>query len=202
MKSREIFSVMILALGFIAAMLPNKKNNSIALTEEELLQEMLLETNYVSADQLSQLLISGDPSIQLIDVRPAAEFKEPLRGAINIPLDSIFTETYDYLFDQEVMKNIIYAADEKVATQVWMITKQMGYKNNYLLKGGLNGWNSTILDPEVPDLSASGEAWEIYNTRMAARQYFTGVKALPKVDIMPILPAQNRKKKRVQGGCS
>ncbi|MAX27774.1 MAG: hypothetical protein CMJ19_25040 [Phycisphaeraceae bacterium] len=202
MNTRQIFSIIVLALGLTAAILPNKRNDSFTLNEEELLQEMLLGKNYVSTDELADLLISGDPSIQIIDVRPAEEFKDPIRGAINIPIDSLFSDTYGYLFDQLVMKNIIYSENDQLATQVWMITKQLGYKNNYLLKGGLNAWESTILDPETPSQSASVSEWDIYRRRMAARQYFTGAKALPKVDVTPILPIQGRKKKKVQGGCS
>ena len=43
MKSREIISIIILALGLTAAILPNRKNDSIQLTEKQLLQEMLCQ---------------------------------------------------------------------------------------------------------------------------------------------------------------
>ncbi|MBT33653.1 MAG: hypothetical protein CMO01_28655 [Thalassobius sp.] len=202
MKSREIFSVIILAMGLIAAILPGRKNDSIQLNERELLQEMLLETNYISVDELAQLLISGDPSVQLIDVRPISEFKDPLPRAINIPIDSIFSENYAYMFDQNIMKNIIYGLDDETATQVWMITKQLGYANNYLLKGGLQAWKKDILDPQYPKQTASQDEFDLYQKRMAARQFFTGAQTLPKATFTPIAPIQGKKKKKVQGGCS
>tara|TARA_B100001250_G_scaffold409761_1_gene434764 strand:+ start:1089 stop:1697 length:609 start_codon:yes stop_codon:yes gene_type:complete len=202
MKSRELLTVIVLALGITGAMLPGRKNDSIALNEREMLQEMLLETNYVSVDELAHLLISGDPSIQLIDVRPASEFKDPLPRAINIPIDSIFTENYAYLFDQFIKKNVLYGLDDELATQVWMIMKQQGFKNNYLLKGGLNEWNAVILDPELPPQTASKDEFDLYEKRMASRQFFTGAKSLPKIEFTPIAPIQGRKKKKVQGGCS
>lgn len=202
MKSREIISVIILALGITAAMLPNRKNDSIQLTEKELLQEMLLEANYLSVDELAHLLISGDPSIQLIDVRPVSEFKKPLRGAINIPLDSIFSENYEYLFDQNVMKNVIYGEENQTATQVWVMMKQLGYMNNYLLNGGLKAWNRDILNPVYPDQTSSQEAFDLYEKRSGARQFFTGAKPLPKLEFKPMAPIRGRKKKMVQGGCS
>ena len=202
MKSREIFSVIILAMGLIAAILPGRKNDSIQLNERELLQEMLLETNYISVDELAQLLISGDPSVQLIDVRPISEFKDPLPRAINIPIDSIFSENYAYMFDQNIMKNVIYGLDDETATQVWMITKQLGYANNYLLKGGLQVWKKDILDPQYPKQTASQDEFDLYQKRMAARQFFTGAQSLPKATFKPIAPIKGRKKKKVQGGCS
>jgi len=202
MNARIIISVIIMGLGLTAAMLPNRKNDSIALNERELLQEMLLETNYLSTDEVAELLIAGDPSIQLIDVRPASEFKDPLPRAINIPLDSIFSDNYAFVFDQLVVKNVIYGSDDVRAAQVWMITKQKGYKNNYLMKGGLNAWKATILDPKLPPITASQSEFDLYSKRMASRQFFTGAKALPQVNVQPIVPVQGRKKKRVQGGCS
>jgi rhodanese-related sulfurtransferase len=202
MKAREILSIVVLALGLTAAMFPNKKNDSIALTEREMLQQMLLESNYVSVDELAGLLINGDPSIRLIDVRHANEFKDAVPGAINIPIDSIFSENYAYLFDQFLVKNIIYSNDDRLSTQVWMMTRQLGYANNYLLKGGLKAWNGTILDPQYPGLSSSQDELDLYEKRMASRQYFTGAKALPQVDFIPMAPVGGKKKKRVAGGYS
>jgi len=202
MKSREILSIIILALGTIAAVLPNRNNDSIQLNETELLTETLLETNYISVDDLSHLLISGDPGVRLIDVRDTSDFKDALPGAINIPVDSMFSDSYAYLFDQLSVKNIIYAESDRKAVQVWMIVEQLGYRNNYLLKGGLKTWKSTILDPAVPTASAGQVSIDLYQQRLAARQYFTGAKALPKADFKPMIPIQGRKKKKVQGGCS
>ncbi len=200
--TRQIVSIIVLALALTAAVLPGKKNDSIALTEKGLLQEMLLETNYISVDELSDLLINGDPSIQLIDVRPAAAFNKPIPRAINIPIDSVFSETYSYLFDQNIKKNIIYGQSDREATQIWMITRQLGYSNNYLLKGGLEAWERDILDPQYPPQSAAREAFDLYEKRMAARQFYSGAKALPKVQFTPIVPINGNKKKKVQGGCS
>ncbi len=202
MKSREILSVIVLVLGLTAAMFPNKKNDSIALTEKEMLQQMLLESNYISADELADRLINADPSIRLIDVRRLTDFKDPLPGAINVPIDSIFRENYAYLFDQSLVKNIIYCQDDALSTQVWMMTRQLGFANNYLLKGGLKVWDQTILNPKYPVSSAAQEDFDLYNKRMASRLFFTGAKDLPKVDFTPIAPVGGKKKKRVAGGCS
>ncbi len=202
MNIRVILSITIIALGSIAAVLPQKQNDSIQLNERQLLQEMLLESNYISVDELAHRLIDGDPSIRLIDVRPAAEFKDPLPRAINVPIDSIFSDNYAYLFDQDAMQNIIYSDGDQRATQVWMITKQLGYANNYLLKGGMEAWKEDILDPTYPPTTASAAEFALYDRRVAARAFFTGEKALPKVDFTPIAPIKSRKKKRVQGGCS
>jgi len=202
MNARIIFSIIVVVFGATAAMLPQKKNSSIELNEKQLLQEMLLNDNYVSVDELADLLIAGDPSVRIIDVRPASDFKKPIARAINIPYDSIFSENYLAYFDQLGMQNVIYSGDDQLAVQTWMLMKQKGYLNNYLLQGGLEEWNSKILDPQLPKDTDPEEMFVQYNKRMAARQYFTGGKALPKVQVEPVVPIQRRKKKKVQGGCS
>ena len=162
MNTRVIISIVILAFGGVAAVLPGRQNDAILLNERQVLQEVLQKANYFSVDELAHLLVSGDPSIRVLDLRPVVDFKEPIPGALNIPLDSLFSENYAYLFDQDVMKNVLYSNDDQVATQVWMIITQLGYKNNYLLKGGLRVWNASILNPVYPGVTASQEALDRY----------------------------------------
>jgi rhodanese-related sulfurtransferase len=202
MSTRNILSIILVFLGITSAILPERKNDSIELDEEDMLREMLSEHNYVSSDELADLLILGDPSIRIIDVRPADDFDQPIPRAINIPVDSILSDNYLGFFAQREMKNIIYGGKDKYATQVWMIMKQKGYLNNYILKGGLEQWEETILDPKLPASTASEDEFERYRTRLAAKQYFTGEKALPKVQIEPLIPLPTRERKKVQGGCS
>ncbi|MCG8388991.1 MAG: rhodanese-like domain-containing protein [Cytophagales bacterium] len=204
MNTRVIISIVILAFGGVAAVLPGRQNDAILLNERQVLQEVLQKANYFSVDELAHLLVSGDPSIRVLDLRPVVDFKEPIPGALNIPLDSLFSENYAYLFDQDVMKNVLYSDDDQVATQVWMIITQLGYKNNYLLKGGLSEWNASILNPVYPGVTASQEALDRYQKRLAIRQYFTGTQMLPPADLFKPLspPIKGRKKKKVEGGCS
>lgn len=189
-------------LGATSAILPSRKNSSIELNERQLLQEILLNKNYVTADELADKLINGDPSVRIIDVRPEKEFNDPIPRAINIPFDSILTEKYLPYFDQFATQNVIYSEGEQLAVQVWMIMKQKGYMNNYLLKGGLSQWENDILNPALPPSTAPEEAFEEYRKRLAAKQYFTGAKALPKVQVEPVGPIQRRTRKKVEGGCS
>lgn len=202
MSTRTILSITLVFLGITSAILPERKNDSLELTEEDMLREILSEHNYVSTDQLADLLILGDPSVRIIDVRPAEDFNDPIPRAINIPVDSVLSENFLGFFAQKGMKNIIYGSEDKYATQVWMIMKQKGYLNNYILTGGLARWKETILDPALPESTASEEEFERYRTRLAAKQYFTGEKALPKVQVEPLVPIPTRERKKVQGGCS
>ncbi len=203
MNARVILSIVIVVLGGTAAILPDTSNSSLELTEVDLHRELLQSSHYISVDELSDLLINQDPSIQLIDVRPVEKAEiNPLPGAINIPLDSLFTPEKVYYIDQTAVRNIFYSDDDQLAVQAWMITRQKGFENNYMLKGGLEAWKSTILNPEYPEATASGEAFELYEKRAAASRYFTGGEVIIKPQQTPLIPVQRRDKKQVQGGCS
>jgi len=204
MNTRIIISIIMISLGSIAAMLPKTKNSSIQLKADELLREMKRQTYVISADELADLLINQDPSILLIDVRDSVDYAQyHLPGAINIPLKELLDPEWAPYVDQISQKNIFYSNGTTLSSEAWILTKQIGFRNNYILGGGLNKWFSTIIKPEFPATSAPSETWALYETRKAASQYFTGSKAADKEENAVILPPIPRKKKtRVQGGCS
>ncbi|MFC2124252.1 rhodanese-like domain-containing protein [Bacteroidota bacterium] len=203
MNIRIILSIVLISFGFIAAMIPVKQTSSVRLNADQLLRETKLETYKISVDDLADGLINQDPSIQLIDVRSPEAYKEyHLPGAVNIPIDSLFDEDWLPYVDQIARRNIFYCNGSTWSNQAWILTKQMGIDNNFVLGGGLNEWFGTIIDPEEPSVDAPSEAWDLYHSRLAAKQYFTGAKAVaPMKDIIKA-PIPRRQKKRVQGGCS
>lgn len=200
MNARQLLSVVLVMLGTIAAILPSKSDKYHQFSKEELDLEASKEMYYVSVDELAHLIISGDPSIQLIDIREKADTM--LTRAINIPVDSIMSPTYEGLLYQRVKKTVLYSDDTESVLPVWKQLKYAGYPNVYILRGGMQAWKKDMLDPEFPGLSAPQVAIDQYNQRMAARLYFTGAKALPKTEFKVIIPAGGGRKKKVQGGCS
>ena len=80
------------------------------------------------------MLVDKDPSLQLIDVRSTGEFEKfSLPGAINIPLENLLNPEFEDVLNQDVKLNVFYSNSSNVANQAWMITRQLGYKNNYVL---------------------------------------------------------------------
>lgn len=200
MNTRQILSILLVMLGTIAAVLPDNNEKFRKYTLEELEVEAARDFYYVSADELADLIIKGDPGIQLIDLRAKADTL--LTRAVNIPADSTLHDKYVGIFDQSLRKNILYSDDVTVQKATWLKLKYEGFPNIYMLKGGLKAWKSDILDPTYPGPNAAQSELDLYNQRMAARQYFSGAKALPKTEFKVIIPAGGRKKKKVEGGCS
>jgi len=200
---KTYITVIIIAflLGGIVAILP-PGNNKKELSPELLLQKIIDDTRFFSADEVAHLLISGDPSILLIDVRTPDEFaKFALPGAINIPLDSILNEGNEYILNQKTVNNIFYSNGTIYANQAWVLTSRLNYSNNYVLDGGLNNWIETIILPVKPDITESKEIQELYEFRKAAMKYFTGGSEIIETETPEVKIEIKKTEKKQGGGC-
>ncbi|MGB0428968.1 MAG: rhodanese-like domain-containing protein [Bacteroidia bacterium] len=202
MNSRQIISIIVLMLGTIAAILPSSSTKYRKFSEEELDTEINKVAYYVSTDELAHAIINNDPSIQLIDIRAEHNADKMIRYAVNIPADSILSTKWEGLLFQKVRKSVLYGDNEQDVKAAWKKLKYEGYPNIYMLSGGIQAWNQNILNPKFPGHSAPQTALDLYKQRIAAKQFFTGAKALPKTEFKIIIPAGGRKKKKVEGGCS
>jgi rhodanese-related sulfurtransferase len=205
-KKYILLAALMIVLGIIMAFLPTKKY-AVQISPENLLLELTDDTRFVSTDQVALHLIEADPQVQLIDVRSPEEYEKfSLPGAINIPMDSLLNPNFEAYVDQIGMKNIIYSNGTLYSSQAWMLYRRKAYSNIYVMKGGLNRWVETILRPKVPDPTAPQEEFDLYDTRVAASQYFGGGSALPESPSSKKspLPVGKRKSKKgpQQGGCS
>ena len=204
MNTRVIITIVFISFGLIAAILPERNNSAQELDAKQLLQEIQLENYKISADEIAEVLMNGDPEYQLIDVRSEEEFKQySLPGAINIPFEKLFDEESLVYIDQMSRKNVFYSNGTTLASEAWMLAKQKGFQNNYILKGGLNEWYNTILNPKEPPSTADTEAFALYQARLGAKQFFTGEGAAhSSVKKKARAPIRRKKKKMVAGGCS
>ena len=204
MKTRVILAIVLVSLSAIAAILPQKKNSSTQLTAEELLQEINLGTYKISPDQLTEIIVNQDPSYMLIDLRSPEEYEKfTLPGAINIPFDSLFTDNWIAYIDQDLRKNLFFTNGSTLSGSALILSRQKGFKNNFVLDGGLNGWFDTVLNANPPQNSSDNETLILYQRRLAAQQFFKGGESLPKADVqINLKPIPVKKKKMVQGGCS
>lgn len=205
MKARYILSIVLVSLGLIAAILPQKKNSSLELDAQQLLSEIQLENYIISIDEMANAMINNDPEYQLIDVRPKEEYEKfSLPGAMNIPFENLFDEEWAPYVDQVARKNVFYCNGTTLASEAWMLTRQKGFQNNYILRGGLNNWYATIIEPDEPSSINGEEDIFQYQARIGAKQFFTGAGAADNSSNKKKAkkPVPRRKKKMVAGGCS
>ncbi len=192
--------MIVLAAGTLFMTMDDEPNQ---IDPEELLQEIIQPTRYVTTDQVAKMIIQGDPSLLLIDVRSEGEYGDySLPRAINIPLDSLLADGNLSYLGIPGTKVVFVSNDDIKADQMWVLTKRLGFSSIYVLKGGLNCWMQTIIDPERPSDDAPYAEFEIYTFRKGAQMYFTGAGTedsdAGKVDVQ----VRRREKTNVAaGGC-
>lgn len=208
MKALQILATALVPLGIIIAAVPENTTRPYKLTADDLLIEVTEGRQFMSPDEIAQMLIDKDPSLQLIDVRSKDQYEKfSLPNAINIPLESLLSAEFEEVLNQDVKLNIFYSNSSNEANQAWMITRQLGYKNNYVLQGGLNYWASTIMNPEKPAEGSPNEEIAKYNFRMGASQALGGgseaAAASPATNSSAPKPViqKTKKKKGASGGC-
>jgi rhodanese-related sulfurtransferase len=206
MKARLILAAVIIPLGLIIAAVPENTTKPYKLTAEQLLLEVKEGTQFISPDEVAHMIVSKDPSLQIIDVRNADDFdKFSLPGAINIPLSDILNPEYEGYINQDIKLNVFYSNGTTDSNQAWMITRQLGYENNYVLQGGLNYWAESIMNPEAPAEGSPNEEIAKYNFRKGAGSALGGasLEATTSAPVKSSKPpvVKRKKKKTVQGGC-
>jgi rhodanese-related sulfurtransferase len=210
-KKRYIFmATVFVGLALLLVLLPEKHIQK-ELKSEKLLQEINDNTRYYSTDDVAEKIISGELYMQLIDVRTAEEFKAfHLKGAINIPIDSILNKdekgklVYEEILNQDLNANVLYSNGTIYSNQVWLLLRRLKFKNNYVMEGGLNKWIETIIKPKKPSVTASQEELDKYSFRRGASMYFGGgsVKTATVEEAPAITPIiKKSSSKEEEGGC-
>jgi rhodanese-related sulfurtransferase len=207
MKPLQLLAIFIIPLGLIIAAVPQNKTKPYKLTADELLAEANTRTHYIAPETVADMIVKKDPSFQLIDVRAQDDFdKFSLPGAINIPVADLLSDKYADVLNQDVKMNIFYSNGTITANEAWMVTRQLGYKNNFVLEGGLNYWFETILNPQKPATTSPDEEFAKYDFRVSAGKALGGGAAVQAASGQSVVPAKPSvqaapKKKKAAGGC-
>jgi len=207
MKPLRLLAMFIIPMGLIIAAVPQNKTKPYKLTAEQLLGEVNTRTQYVTPDVVADMIIKKDPILRLIDVRSQDEFEKfSLQGAINIPVTDLLSEKYADILNQDGKMNVFYSNGTLNANEAWMVTRQLGYNNNFVLEGGLNYWFDAILNPKKPASTSPNEEFAKYDFRKSAGAALGGGSAAQPVQeqnaasAKPVIIA-GPKKKKAAGGC-
>ncbi len=203
-REYQILALILVLLATGLVLLPKYKKNE-GIEPKLFVKNAVSSERYISTDLLAEKLVNQDPSILLIDTRSEKEFNDfSLPNAINIPLNNLLDDDFIGYIDQDVYDVVLFSNDSFYADQAWMLGNRLGFKNLYVLKGGLNEWFNTIINPKYPEETMPREAFKLYNFRKAAGMYF-GVGA-PKtekkaVKTKKVITGKKKKKRVAEGGC-
>ncbi|RLD23868.1 MAG: hypothetical protein DRI71_04225 [Bacteroidetes bacterium] len=202
-KRYIVLTLLLVGSAFGLTQLPEKGPRS-PITPQELLIAVNDQSRFLETHFIAKRLIERDPSLFLIDIRMLYEFEEyNIPGSFNIPLEELLLPDWEAYIDQDGMDIVFYSNSDVFADQAWMLSKQKGYNNLYVMKGGLNEWFRTIIQPTPPDETAPTAAFEKYAFERAACIYFGGASA--GVASVPIakkkVTVRKKEKKAAEGGC-
>jgi len=203
MNKNYLFLAILMILLAVGLLIVPERHNYQQIKPENLMRDITQPTRFVTTDQVAQRIIEGDPTLELIDVRPEKDFESfSLTNAINIPIDSLMSPDYQDYLGVEGMNVVFYSNDDIKADQAWVIAKRMGYKSIYVMEGGLNCWIKTIIRPVEPEESAPLEDFDLYQFRKGASAYFTGAKVeAPGAPKSGVKVVRRKKGVAVAGGC-
>ena len=135
-----------LFIAISAFMFPPKK---AGLLEE--VENLEFVANYeiksMEVDEFAFRIMKKDKKLQIFDFRPYEEYQEmSLPNSISFSTNNFFEKEPNRLLSIRKRTNIIVANDEQTERKIAVIAKELGYNNIEILKGGLENFNSEILN--------------------------------------------------------
>ena len=203
MDARIKYSVLLVGVGIILAFLPFDAAQTFQLKSNELLTQSASDDMYFSVDQVARAVNSEDSTVQIIDVRSAAQFREcNIPGSINIPLEDLQNPLWEATLNQKKVKNILYGNGDQTANYAWTIVTGLGYPNNYVMKGGLNEWFRTIMLSQYSGEKITPAENARFENRLNARKAFTQINSLPDSLKTRFFNAKRLNQSKLDGGCN
>lgn len=202
MDFRIKLSVLLAGIGILLALFPASQNDVFKLNPDELLNQMKNSGFSFTPDQVARFINNEDSTIQLIDVRNPEDYATcNIPGSINIPLADILNPDWEGYLNQDKYRNIFYSNGDRDANYAWSITAGLGYKNNFVMKGGMNEWYKTIMLSEFFGESITPRENALFENRFKARKVFTEINSLPDSLKLQFLEAKRLKETQLDGGC-
>ncbi|MGK9369869.1 rhodanese-like domain-containing protein [Melioribacter sp. Ez-97] len=163
-------AVLAFALGFFALIIGSPSDNRhLKINAKEISLELRNEKNIIRPVELADWIIKGKVDFIVLDVREENKYDEyHIPGAMNVSSESVL--------EAGLMKNdkiLIYGDDDILTAEAWFLLKSAGYKNVYILKGGMKGWQTDVLYPTLKADASEAEKTEFEKMKQVSF-YFGG----------------------------
>jgi len=179
------FLMIVLALGLV--ILP-RVNEQKETNPKVLLSAIAENSSYLTVDQVTHRIIENDPTLLLIDLRAADQFKTfALPGSLNITTDSLLSQANIELFSQPGKDKVLYANSDLTSEKAWLLCARFSLSRIYIMKGGMNEWFNTIVKEKAVSGTPSSADLDLLSFRKAARQFFIGSGETVNATVNPII---------------
>ncbi len=202
-KAYYIMAVFLLLLGIGLVILPDREHYDEA-SPRELLSDLRNPSRFISTDKVAEMIIDQDPTLLLVDVRDMYDFLDySLPGAHSIPLEEILMYNWVDSLSYDRSKIVLFSNSDILADQAWILLKRENHDNIHIMKGGLNCWFETIIQPSPPAETDADEEIDLYQFRKGASIYFLGGTAAVEQETgsQTVIVKRKNKTKVVEGGC-
>lgn len=126
----------------------SESRKEYALSTEEALSAYLQKEDILAVEKVANILLCKQThSYRMIDLRNPHEFIQGhIEGAINIPAKDVLDMEYYELFNQDEYINVLYCSGQNQASNIYMVLKQLGFKNIKVALGGYDFINKFIIE--------------------------------------------------------
>jgi rhodanese-related sulfurtransferase len=202
MNAREKFSVGLLCLGLILALLPLSGSRSFIVRPQKLLSEVLDDNTYVTVDQVARFVASEDSSVQIIDLRKPEEYRVMnIPGSINVPYAKFLDNDPGTFLNAGKSKNILYSNGDFDANYALAVAKGFNFKNIYVMKGGMNEWFNTVMNSSFTGEKISARENALFEARTSAKKMFNEMNSMPDSLKLKFIESKHIAAKKLDGGC-
>lgn len=150
-------------------------------------------------DHLADELAHKSHKINLIDVRSPLDFEDfKIPTAVNIPLDSMLRKEYKYIFNQPFKINVFYAENEETARKAYLLAREIGKADNYVVTTPASVFQKLYFEPEIPGPDASKSEKDQFKFRMKVGSELKAIEKRLENLQQPV----KKEIKKVKGGCA
>ena len=202
MKARIKITVLLLGLGILLAFMPNPTSKTFKLKPNELLVKSNSEDMFFSVDKVARFVNYEDSTILLVDLRTSDEYRKcNIPGSVNIPIADLLNPVWKVYFTQKNMRTVFYSNGDQNANIAWTIATGLGYKDCFVMKGGLNEWYKTIMLTRFEGEKITPRENALFENRYKARYIFTQINSLPDSLKTKFFDAKRLQQSKLDGGC-
>ena len=142
--------------------------------------EIETERDHISAPDLAGLIMAGDPTLRVFDLRAPAEF-----GRMHIP--GARHATIQALSREVLPRNatiVLYSEGGAHAAQAWVLLRMRGHGRVFFLREGLFEWLSRVMEPRLPADATERERADFARAREMSR-FFGGIarEGVPRAEV-------------------
>jgi rhodanese-related sulfurtransferase len=202
MEVRKKISVILLMFGILLTILPLSSSRSFIVNPSKLLSEVLNPDVSFTVDQTAKFIVNEDTTVVIIDLRSNEEFRKIcLPAAVNIPYNNFIKSDPALYFNDKSKRNIFYSNGDFYSNYALVYSRGLGYRNTYVMSGGLNEWFRTIMESKFSGERISARENSLFEIRTKAGKLFTQFNTLPDSLRGKFMVSARFTARKLDGGC-